>query len=280
MPRKKVAHTDTLNWRAEVYQSGGKPTKEDIKSYPSAKQMDKMYGLLWASPNQGASIVDAILGSRPSGRPYKAAWTVPCKAKKSLKSVLPNAVALSVYHEVNSANGEDPDGELYELETDKYCPTSLKEIAEKVLSMLQTGGVDNWKIRGEKDKLEITLYEQDPMVEEWQAFERELEEDFEAWENGGDYILDWDNNWFGYAAGEGITESELSDGLARELGYSFDSKSDVGSVYEHTVIITGAIDPAFVGNIKPRYDFSLSFLKMAIVWGWEKPFELSREAGR
>jgi len=32
MPRKKVAHTDTLNWRAEVYQLGGNPSREDIKS--------------------------------------------------------------------------------------------------------------------------------------------------------------------------------------------------------------------------------------------------------
>ena len=278
MPRKKVAHTDTLNWRAEVYQSGGKPSREDIKSYPSAKQMDKMYDLLWKSPNQGASIVEAILDSRPSGKPYKAAWTVPCNTKKALKGVLPNAVELEVSHSIVSAPLVD--GELHEDHYGIGCPSSLKDLFNMIEEHLGQGQVTSWEIKGKKDSLEIVIIEQDGNFEDYQAFVEELEADLEAWENGEDHILDYDNVWYNYAAGEGIKEEDLWNGMAEELGYSITSKNDVGYEYIHEITITGAIDPAFIGNIKPQYDFDLSFLKMAIIWGWEKPFELSREAGR
>lgn len=280
MPRRKVAHTDTLNWRAEVYQSGGKPSREDIRSYPTAKQMDKMYDLLWSSPNQGALIIDSILASRPSGKPYKAAWTVPCGTKKSLKGVLPNAVELSYSYEGDAY--EFADEQTYGLGSDSGCASSLEELFNKISSNLNQGGATSteWEIKGKKDSLEILIVEQEGDPDDYEAFLEELEADLEAWENEEDHILDYDNVWYNYAAGEGVKEEDLANGMAQELGYSITSKSDAGRELTHRIKITGVIGSAFVGNIKPQYDFSLSFLKMAIVWGWEKPFELSREAGR
>lgn len=281
MPRRKVAHTDTLNWRAEVYQSGGKPSREDIKDYPSAKQMDKMYKLLWDSPAQGATIIDAILGSRPNGKPYKAAWTVPCDAKKGLKDILPNAVGLYFLYEGFAYDFGNEDS--YVLGEEDGCPSSLEDLFKKIMSInyINAVSIDDWEVKGKKDSLVISITEIEGDPQEYEAFLKELEADFDAWDRGEDHILDYHNVWYNYAAGEGVKEEDLQNGMARELGYSIDSKSDAGRELTHTIKIKGAIDPAFVGNhFYPKYSFDVSFLKMAIVWGWEKPFELSREAGR